>query len=90
MNVNMVLKDNNNRHIVQIVIIVLVTAASAAAGMYSLKTPAVVPAAAPPVKFSAGRAMKHVSNIAGEPHPIGSPEHARVRGPCTHHILSGG
>ncbi len=79
------MKDSNNRNIMQIVVIVLVIAASTAVGMYSLKTPAGAPASAPPVEFSAERAMKHVSAIAVEPHPIGSPEHARVRA----YIVSG-
>ncbi|MBP8130261.1 MAG: M20/M25/M40 family metallo-hydrolase [Candidatus Hydrogenedentes bacterium] len=34
---------------------------------------------APPDQFSAARAMRHVEEIAREPHPIGTPENARVR-----------
>ncbi len=35
---------------------------------------------APPERFSAARAMRHVEEIASEPHPAGSPAEARVRG----------
>lgn len=35
---------------------------------------------APSLQFSAGRAMDDVRQIARAPHPIGSPENARVRG----------
>jgi hypothetical protein len=48
-------------------------------GMYQLRPPAPVPADAPPTEFSSGRALQYVQVIAREPHPIGSPEHARVR-----------
>ena len=41
--------------------------------------PAPVPASAPPSEFSAERAMAHVEQIAQRPHPVGSPDHARVR-----------
>ncbi|MFO7695382.1 MAG: M20/M25/M40 family metallo-hydrolase [Vicinamibacterales bacterium] len=41
--------------------------------------PAPVPASAPPSEFSAERAMAHVAEIAQRPHPVGSPDHARVR-----------
>lgn len=34
---------------------------------------------APPQTFSALRALKHLDWIAAEPHPVGSPAHARVR-----------
>jgi hypothetical protein len=50
-----------------------------AAGMFQLTTPAVAPRTAPQTAFSAARAMQHLEEIAREPHPIGSPAHARVR-----------
>jgi hypothetical protein len=45
----------------------------------SLRTPAPAPASTPAVAFSADRAMADVRQIARAPHPLGSPEHARVR-----------
>jgi len=51
-----------------------------AAGILLLhEPPAPLPADAPPERFSAGRAMADVEAIAREPHPPGSPAHARVR-----------
>lgn len=44
----------------------------------SLRAPAPVPADAPASAFSAERAMADVRQIARAPHPLGSPEHARV------------
>jgi hypothetical protein len=41
--------------------------------------PAPVPASAPATEFSAERALAHVREIAQRPHPIGSPDNARVR-----------
>lgn len=43
------------------------------------RRPAPVPADADPANFSAIRAMTHVEAIAQRPHPLGSPEHDRVR-----------
>jgi hypothetical protein len=43
------------------------------------RPPALVPATAPPLEFSAGRAMTRLEVIAKEPHPMGSIEHASVR-----------
>ncbi len=43
------------------------------------RPPAPVPATAPPGEVSAERAMRHVSQIAQRPHPVGSEDHARVR-----------
>lgn len=40
--------------------------------------PPVVPATAPASEFSADRAMVHVRKIAERPHPLGSPENAKV------------
>ena len=39
----------------------------------------VAPASSPPADFSAGRAMRHIREIARAPHPVGSADHARVR-----------
>jgi len=43
------------------------------------RRPAPLPADADPSTFSASRAMTHVEAIARRPHPLGSPEHDRVR-----------
>ena len=43
------------------------------------RPPAPVAATAPPTEFSALRAMRHVNELAQRPHPIGSPDAARVR-----------
>ena len=47
--------------------------------IYRQTPPAAVPASAPLVEFSSGRAMQHLLVIAQNPHPIGSLDHARVR-----------
>jgi len=41
--------------------------------------PPPAPASAPATEFSAERAMTHVEQIARRPHPLGSPDHTRVR-----------
>lgn len=43
------------------------------------RPPRPVPATAPDTVFSAERAMRHVESIAMRPHPMGTPEHDRVR-----------
>jgi len=43
------------------------------------KAPKVLPENAPLNEFSAARAMKHLEQIAAEPHSIGTDAHARVR-----------
>jgi hypothetical protein len=43
------------------------------------RPPSPVPSTAPDTVFSAERAMKHVEQIAQRPHPMGSPDHRRVR-----------
>src|SRR5215211_6092206 len=48
-------------------------------GLFQLSPPDVVPASAPSTAFSAERAMQHLQVIAQRPHPIGSPEHDKVR-----------
>ena len=49
------------------------------ASVRALAPPAAVPADAPPIIFSSGRAMVHLRQIAVRPHPAGSPDNARVR-----------
>lgn len=44
-----------------------------------LRPPDVIPADAPPLLFSASRAMEHLKVIARAPHPVGSIEHESVR-----------
>ena len=44
-----------------------------------LSPPAALDNNAPLFEFSAGRAMKHLANVARTAHPIGAPEHAEVR-----------
>ena len=46
---------------------------------YASQPPEPVPASAPATQFSAERAFVHVREIAQRPHPIGSPDNARVR-----------
>lgn len=45
----------------------------------TLQSPAPVAASAPATVFSAERAMADVREIARRPHPVGSPDHARVQ-----------
>ncbi|MEW6365217.1 MAG: M20/M25/M40 family metallo-hydrolase [Acidobacteriota bacterium] len=52
---------------------------AAVLGIRSVMPPGAVPATAPERAFSSERAMRHVAAIAQEPHPIGTPEHTRVR-----------
>ncbi len=47
--------------------------------VWTTQAPTPRPADAPAVAFSAARAMIDVEQIARAPHPVGSPEHARVR-----------
>ena len=53
--------------------------ATVALALYQFVPPAVVSADAPAEEFSAERAMAHLEVIARKPHPVGSPENARVR-----------
>jgi len=50
-----------------------------AIGVLTLQVPRPVAADAPATAFSAGSAMADVRQIAQRPHPIGSPDHARVQ-----------
>src|SRR4051812_20382674 len=43
------------------------------------RPPAPVPATSPDTVFSAERAMRYVEEIAARPHPMGTPDHDRVR-----------
>ena len=49
------------------------------AGIWWSRPPRAVPASAPAASFSAGRARAQLRVITRAPHPVGSPEHARVR-----------
>jgi Peptidase family M28 len=48
-------------------------------GFAQLRTPAVVPASAPPTSFSAERAMAHLDVIASQSRAVGQPGHAAAR-----------
>src|SRR5687768_7831820 len=43
------------------------------------RPPRAAPATGPDTAFSAGRAMRHVEQIAQRPHPMGTADHGRVR-----------
>ena len=58
----------------------LLAACATLAAFYGLKPPAAAPSDTPETGFSSGRAVEHVSRVAREPHPVGSPENAGVRG----------
>jgi hypothetical protein len=72
-------KENGSTNMIQSIVVVLTIAAAVFAGLSSLAMPAVVPASAPATEFSAERAMEHIRVIAQAPHPVGSPEIAKVR-----------
>ncbi len=57
----------------------LVLAGSIWYSRIEVSPPPVVPASAPATEFSAERAFQYLPHIARAPHPIGSPENARVR-----------
>jgi hypothetical protein len=62
------------------IIIFLAILISASLAIYQLKPPvSAVPEDGPLMEFSAGRALKHVRNIAAKPHPTGSKENVEVR-----------
>jgi peptidase M28-like protein len=48
--------------------------------IYQIAPPAAVSPSGRLTDFSSGRALQHLREIARRPHPIGSSEHARVRG----------
>ena len=58
----------------------------ALAGMALSEPRGVVPATAPPDEFSAERALQYVREVARAPHPVGSPEHERVRDTLVHEL----
>lgn len=69
-----------DRHRVAVgALVALESLAFVAVGMYGLLPPNALPATAEAGDFSAERAFDHVTAIAREPHPIGSPANARVR-----------
>ncbi|MEP7071070.1 MAG: M28 family peptidase [Verrucomicrobiota bacterium] len=49
------------------------------AGLWGTRPPRAVGPEAPLASFSAARAMSHLAKFAKRPHPIGSPENAKVR-----------
>lgn len=55
-------------------------AAALLIGVLSLQVPAPAGSDAPATAFSAGRAIADVRELAQRPHPVGSADHARVRG----------
>ncbi|MCP4655753.1 MAG: M20/M25/M40 family metallo-hydrolase [bacterium] len=57
----------------------LLVAVGLVVGLSSLSRPTERPATAPPDQFSSERAMAHVSALAREPRPTGSPANARAR-----------
>ncbi|AYG94768.1 M20/M25/M40 family metallo-hydrolase [Brevundimonas naejangsanensis] len=54
--------------------------------VWTTQAPPPRPADAPATAFSAARAMVDVERIARAPHPVGSPEHARVRAYLTERL----
>ncbi len=68
-----------DRDTVIAVAIVLFFALLVLVSLNSQRPPAVAPATAAALEFSAGRAMKLLEVISKEPHPMGSIEHAAVR-----------
>ena len=59
--------------------LIALLALAAALVLRASRPPAPVAATAPATVFSAERAMRHVKVVAQRPHPIGSPDAARVR-----------
>ncbi len=60
-------------------LILLWLAVIISAGLLLDRPPAPVPASAPLSEFSAERALTYLNDFAQKPHPIGTPEHDRVR-----------
>ncbi|MCG8605308.1 M20/M25/M40 family metallo-hydrolase [bacterium] len=63
----------------QAVLMGLFLTAVAALAIYEFQPPEPVSDSAPASEFSSARAMQHLKVIAAHPHPIGTPEHAKVR-----------
>lgn len=57
----------------------IVVAALAGLGIWQVRPPAAAGAEAPAAEFSAVRALRHLTAIAAEPHPLASSAGARVR-----------
>lgn len=57
----------------------VVVTALAGLGIWQVRPPEAVGTAAPATGFSAGRAMRHLTAIAAEPHPLASAANLRVR-----------
>ena len=57
----------------------VVVAALAGLGIWQVRPPAAAGTAAPAADFSAARAMRHLTAIAAEPHPLASDANLRVR-----------
>ncbi len=60
------------------------------AGLLLDRPPAPVPASAPLSQFSAERALTYLNEFAQRPHPVGTPEHDRVRDYLVEQIKSFG
>lgn len=60
-------------------ILLAILGAGLAATLFGRRAPAPLALDAAPERFSAGRAHAIVAEIARAPHPVGSPEHERVR-----------
>ncbi len=67
------------KRIVKVLVILVITALTVASAIVSLQPPGRVSENAPPERFSSGRAMKHLKNIAAAPHTIGTAAHDTVR-----------
>ncbi|MEJ8801161.1 M20/M25/M40 family metallo-hydrolase [Pontibacter sp. H249] len=69
----------NYRHRSYAAFILLALIGLALLSLYLLQPPAAKPANAPVDEFSAERAMRHIEEIAQEPHAMGTEAHAQVR-----------
>lgn len=67
------------RHRAQALVVALAAAAAAVSAWTTVAGPAPLPADAPASAFSADRAHAKLSALSDNPHPIGTPEHDKVR-----------
>ena len=67
------------RHYAVAAFLLLALTGFALLSIYLLQPPRPVPAAAPATEFSAERAMRHVRELAQEPHAMGTAAHAEAR-----------
>ncbi|MHA6246436.1 M20/M25/M40 family metallo-hydrolase [Pontibacter sp. CAU 1760] len=74
------------RNVVTAALLLLLITGLAWLSIYLLQPPRPLPADAPAAVFSAARAMRHVQQIAREPHAMGTAEHARVRAYLLHEM----